>query len=161
MAKIMFDNGVIQDVTIMNTRTIRPAEPFNGLTYEKMEYVINNNSNLCTPFCISARGSGKSLSQSLLIKNKIDSAFGLPFRYEKIIFNDPATIVIWADGTKTVAKCMEGETFDPEKGIAICFMKKAINDSKRYRSILHNECKKYEKQIRLESPFVFHILLPL
>ncbi len=32
---------------------------------------------------------------------------------ERIIFNPPATIVFWTDGTKTVVKCAEGEKFDP------------------------------------------------
>lgn len=43
---------------------------------------------------------------------------------ERVIFNGPATIVFWNDGTKTVVKCMEGELFDEEKGIAMAFMKK-------------------------------------
>ena len=43
---------------------------------------------------------------------------------ERVIFHEPATIVFWSDGTKTVVKCMEGELFDEEKGIAMAFMKK-------------------------------------
>lgn len=43
---------------------------------------------------------------------------------ERVIFHEPATIVFWNDGTKTVVKCMEGELFDEEKGIAMAFMKK-------------------------------------
>ena len=44
---------------------------------------------------------------------------------KKVIFNPPATIVIWEDGTKTIVKCMEGDTYDAEKGLALCYMKKA------------------------------------
>lgn len=43
---------------------------------------------------------------------------------ERVIFHEPATIVFWNDGTKTVVKCMNGELFDEEKGIAMAFMKK-------------------------------------
>lgn len=43
---------------------------------------------------------------------------------KRVIFHEPATIVFWNDGTKTVVKCMEGELFDEEKGIAMAFMKK-------------------------------------
>lgn len=43
---------------------------------------------------------------------------------KRVIFNGPATIVFWSDNTKTVVKCMEGELFDEEKGIAMAFMKK-------------------------------------
>jgi len=45
----------------------------------------------------------------------------------KVIFNPPATIVIWEDGTKTVVKCMEGDTYDAEKGLALCYMKKSVH----------------------------------
>lgn len=42
----------------------------------------------------------------------------------KVIFNDPVTIVIWSDGTKTVVKCDERDEFDPEKGLAMAICKK-------------------------------------
>ena len=41
-----------------------------------------------------------------------------------VIFNEPATIILWADGTKTVVKCQKGDDFDPEKGFAMAFLKK-------------------------------------
>lgn len=43
---------------------------------------------------------------------------------KKVIFNDPATIVYWKDGTKTVVKCQDGDDFDSEKGFAMAFLKK-------------------------------------
>lgn len=63
---------------------------------------------------------------------------------KKVIFNDPATIVMWKDGTKTVVKCGENDIFDAEKGLALCFMKKAINNDKLYKKILRDGCKDYE-----------------
>lgn len=41
-----------------------------------------------------------------------------------VIFNYPATIVFWSDGTKTVVKCDERDEFDPEKGLAMAICKK-------------------------------------
>ena len=41
-----------------------------------------------------------------------------------VIFNNPATIVCWSDGTKTVVKCDERDEFDPEKGLAMAICKK-------------------------------------
>lgn len=50
-----------------------------------------------------------------------------------VIFNDPATIVFWSDGTKTVVKCCEDDTFDKEKGLAMAVLKKISgNDSKAF-----------------------------
>lgn len=48
-----------------------------------------------------------------------------------VIFNDPATIVFWADGTKTVVKAQD-EAFDPEKGLAMAISKKALGNQGRY-----------------------------
>ena len=45
-----------------------------------------------------------------------------------VIFNAPATIVFWGDGDKTVVKCMDGEEFNPEVGLAMCFCKKVMGD---------------------------------
>lgn len=45
-------------------------------------------------------------------------------KIEKVIFNDPATIVFWADGTKTVVKAQGDDKFDPEKGLAMAISKK-------------------------------------
>lgn len=50
----------------------------------------------------------------------------------KVIFNDPATIVFWTDGTKTVVKCGEGDIFDPEKGLAMAISKKALGNQGNY-----------------------------
>lgn len=47
-------------------------------------------------------------------------------RIKNVIFNDPATIVFWYDGTKTVVKCQPGDTFDPEKGLAMAICKKIL-----------------------------------
>lgn len=63
-----------------------------------------------------------------------------PFRYttvhkqtylpwpRDVIFNAPATIVFWDDGSKTVVKLMDGEEFNPEVGLAMCFCKKVMGD---------------------------------
>lgn len=53
-------------------------------------------------------------------------------KIEKVIFNEPATIILWADGTKTVVKCQEGEGYDPEKGLAMAISKKALGNKGNY-----------------------------
>ena len=47
---------------------------------------------------------------------------------KNVIFNPPATIVYWSDGTKTVVKCMEGTEFNKYMGLAMCISEKAIGD---------------------------------
>lgn len=50
---------------------------------------------------------------------------------KKVIFNDPATIVFWLDGTKTVVKAVD-ESFDPEKGLAMAIAKKHLGNEGNY-----------------------------
>ena len=51
-------------------------------------------------------------------------------RIKNVIFNNPATIVFWYDGTKTVVKCQPGDTFDPEKGLAMAICKKILGTNR-------------------------------
>jgi len=50
---------------------------------------------------------------------------------EKVVFNYPATVVLWADGTKTVVRCDKDDEFDEMKGLALCYMKKALGNTSR------------------------------
>ena len=52
--------------------------------------------------------------------NTITTARTVIPKIKDVIYNDPATIVFWEDGTKTVVKC-KNEKFDPEKGLAMAF----------------------------------------
>ena len=56
-------------------------------------------------------------------------------RIKKVIFNDPATIVCWSDGTKTVVKCRDNDTFDPEKGLAMAISKKFFDNMGYYYDV--------------------------
>ncbi|WP_289225466.1 hypothetical protein [Bacteroides acidifaciens] len=93
-----------------------------------------------------------SLSYEQRIKIKLDGIIeqyssmesgvsNIPFdmMYEKVIFNEPATIVIWKDGSKTVVKCQKNDEYDPEKGLALCFMKKALGNKGNFNNILKKE----------------------
>lgn len=64
----------------------------------------------------------------------------LAYRLEKptikrVVFNDPATIVFWKDGTKTVVKCSDGDTYSKESGLAMCFMKKMHGNDNGYHRV--------------------------
>ena len=50
--------------------------------------------------------------------------------YKQVVVNkSKRTIcVVWKDGTRTVMKCHPEDEWDEEKGIAICFMKKAFQN---------------------------------
>ena len=54
---------------------------------------------------------------------------------EKVIFNDPATIVFWKDGTKTVVKCQDGDTYNKELGLAMCCSKKFFGNKGNFNKV--------------------------
>ena len=57
-----------------------------------------------------------------------------PLEIKNVYFNDPVTVVIWKDGTKTIVRCSENDFYDPEKGLAMAIVKKAYgNDSKFHK----------------------------
>ena len=64
-----------------------------------------------------------------------ETGAGAEVEPDRIIFNDPATVVFWNDGTKTVVKCTKGDTFSPAAGFALCYMKKTMGE-KAYRETL-------------------------
>ena len=51
---------------------------------------------------------------------------------KNVIFNEPATIVFWEDGSKTVVKCQDGDIYDSEKGLAMAISKKALGNHGNY-----------------------------
>jgi hypothetical protein len=55
----------------------------------------------------------------------------------RVIFNDPATIVIWADGTKTVVKCQEGDIYHMEGGLTRCIAKKMFGNKGNFNDVFH------------------------
>lgn len=54
---------------------------------------------------------------------------------KKVIFNAPATIVLWTDNTKTVVKCGKNDTYDLEKGLALCIAKKYLGNKSNFNNV--------------------------
>ena len=96
-------------------------------TIEKLydEFIVNDkeDNNMYKP-------SDEYCMKQLGIKEVCD------LRIKKVIFNKPATIILWEDGTKTVVKCQKGDKYDKQKGFAFALMKKiygaGFNDVIKY-----------------------------
>ena len=78
-----------------------------------------------------------------MFKHLIYPKYNVP-PIKDVIFNDPATIVFWEDGTKTVVKVMEGDEFDPYTGLAQAISKKVLGDD--YRKVFKKWTKPYYKK---------------
>ena len=128
--------------TTIGKRTISPQIGF-VVSYKDVEYVYTGPEE-----------------GWVAINNYRKEETEMPVRYDriyprlaikKVVFNAPATIVFWDDGTKTVVKC-ENEEYDPEKGLAMAIAKKALGNQGNY----YNQFKKWlpEKEEEDEGPTV-------
>ena len=54
---------------------------------------------------------------------------------KNVYFNDPVTVVMWNDGTKTIVRCSENDFYDPEKGLAMAIVKKVYGNDNSFHKI--------------------------
>lgn len=83
-----------------------------------------------------------TISSTKITARDINAKLNLPVSFmpipmiTKIVFNNPATIVFWADGTKTVVKCMEGQEFNEYYGVACAIMKRYFGNNSKASSFV-------------------------
>lgn len=75
----------------------------------------------------------------IYINNNVQATNSMHIKFKRdsiknVIFNPPATIVFWNDGTKTVVKA-KNEDFDPEKGLAMAISKKMLGNNGNYYEV--------------------------
>lgn len=104
---------------------------YNGFTYDVHEFEMTQDAMYIEPtirvtFQPSIRNILKTPADNRCTKCPPND-----FSIDKVIFNGPATIVHWKDGTKTVVKC-ENEDNDPEKGLAMAIVKKVFGNKGNY-----------------------------
>lgn len=54
-----------------------------------------------------------------------------------VIFHNPATIVYWDDGDKTVVKCQPGDTFSAETGLTTAMLKKYMGNDNTFNKVIN------------------------
>jgi hypothetical protein len=105
------------------------------------ELIVNNNRCRCRVLTINSNPFEPTTFKCEIYANGLSNTNSKVYTspFEKVIFNDPATIIIWNDGTKTVVKCQNNEPFDPEKGLAMAIAKKFFGNEGNY----YNQIKKW------------------
>lgn len=73
--------------------------------------------------------------------------FVAKFEIKDVIFNPPATIVLWKDGTKTVVKEQDGCEFNPWVGMAMACSKKMLGNKGNYFEVFKKYCEPYEEKM--------------
>lgn len=69
-----------------------------------------------------------------------------PGGIKRVIFNDPATVVYWSDGTKTVVKCQHGDEYSPLMGFLMAVMKKSYGNKGNFNEVLKQYVPGYGKE---------------
>ena len=135
-----FDECILLDNKNKNTVKIEPryisaSICMDGCSEVEIQGVLRTDDWRPNFHFEPARRKGRKVDYSKL--------YGAMFwempKIKDVKFNDPATIVFWADGTKTVVKCQDDDIFDPEKGLAMAITKKALGNKGNYC----NELKKW------------------
>ena len=150
---------------------IESLDPDKLSSDNRININVDNNTVEKQIYMMSARGNGKTQWVSEQIKK---ACKGVPSIYTEgirhtypsilftattmannikdVIFNDPATIVFWTDGSKTVVKCEKGETFDPEKGLAMAISKKVLGNDYGYYETFAKYIGRYHKKHGIITP---------
>lgn len=75
----------------------------------------------------------------------------IPNSIDKVIFDDPATVILWKDGTRTVVHTQDGEPYDKEKGFAMAVCKKVFGNERDYYHIFKRWFRKGEDRSKNED----------
>lgn len=121
-----FTNDIVGDCVAKTSSTVKTSsvgiDPSTGIP--KLQY---------TPY---AQEDIWKLPSNMNAKIYIHNNVGLP-GIKDVIFNPPATIVLWEDGTKTVVKCQHSDVYSKETGLALAICKKAYGNKGSYNDIFN------------------------
>lgn len=82
---------------------------------ELSSYISNSIANLKETFK-EAFGGLFNLEENNMSRKSLE--------IKKVIYSGPCTIVIWADDSKTIVRCQDGDTYSKEVGLLMCLAKK-------------------------------------
>ena len=90
-----------------------------------LDRILQEAINCVYPPTIATRSNTETISTTMMPREAIT----------KVIFNDPATIVFWSSGDKTVVKCCENDVYDPEKGLAMAICKYVFGNGNYFHRV--------------------------
>lgn len=97
---------------------------------------------------IDSKMSSKKEHRTMFVKKEYPTCPEI----KNVIFNPPATIIFWADGSKTVVKTQNGEEFDPEKGLSMAIAKKHFGNNGNYFEVIKKWTEKYTAKETVREP---------
>lgn len=112
----------------------------NGKSYDEYQAMKDQLRKGCKLVPVGSGGAWAAMAYRATEKKSGDRpwGWGVP-GIDKVIFSNPATIVFWSDGEKTVVKCQNGEAYDPEKGLAMAISKRALGNKGNYCNVFNKQ----------------------
>lgn len=74
-----------------------------------------------------------------------EGAYGNKVYITKVLYNNPATIVFWSDGTQTRNICPKDTLYNPDTGLAFCVLKKFMGGNEMAKLFNDWELKDYRR----------------
>lgn len=116
------------------------------------QYIRINKDDLCND------DFGICISDAIARLNSVTTfPFNAALYIKRVIINEPATIIIWFDGSKTVVKCGKNEIFDPEKGIAMAILKKVFGNSTKLNKFMNKWTSQYYNNTPAPKEFDYKV----
>ena len=111
------------------TYKIAKDEPVT-ITYEPTYFSLADvTAALAYRYCNKMEGVKTDMNR------KCNRSAANPLEIKNVYFNDPVTVVMWNDGTKTIVRCSENDFYDPEKGLAMAIVKKAYGNDNKFHKV--------------------------
>jgi hypothetical protein len=125
----------------------------NGSISDKAEELRKQRSKTATEVRLSDRYRVNFVTNGLefvYAKDDQSSREESNMTIKNVYFNDPVTVVLWADGTKTLVKCQDGDLYSKESGLAIAIAKKALGNKGNFNEVFKKWIPEYN-QSNLQS----------
>ena len=144
-SKIYYDNNIHDD--IKDQINARYGKYGTYCDTDILKYCNNDVFEMTELYTRMAKSYADAYRKSLN-----DISLAMICTPKKVYFNDPLTVVIWEDGTKTFVKNNDGGPFDHEKALAMAISKKVFGNKYSYYKIFkkwipNNDNKTQTRQI--------------
>ena len=141
VALLKEEEGDISGGLIESLEALELVEPDAGIC-EKEELRKEILSNMKIPLDIADYCKNDVLMTMKVAKTKNFYSLNV----SKIIFNPPATIVFWEDGTKTVVKCAAEDEFNEYCGFLAALGKKVYENNNQIKKLIDKKAEWYENK---------------